>query len=300
MVSIIIPTFKGEDNIKNAVESVLNQTYKDLEVIVVDDNGLGTVHQINTENALSEFAEDERFKYIAHEHNKNGSAARNTGISYSKGEFIGFLDDDDIFLSEKIEKQVELFSNVGLEYGMIYGAFREMMDESHFRVVKAKHNDDFLYNFLCDKIIACSSTVLIRRSVLKDVKGWDESFKRHQDLEFFARIAFLYKAAYLQEVCVEKRKLDRNTPKAELYEKYHMHYLNKMNYIINSFSAEKQRKLYDHHYFEIGKMYIKEGKLKTAVSWAARCSNPAKIIILYGVSGVSYLYRKMRKKIPCI
>ncbi|MCD7855840.1 MAG: glycosyltransferase family 2 protein [Clostridiales bacterium] len=294
MVSIIIPTYKGEDNIKNAVESVLNQSYKDLEVIVVDDNGLGSEHQINTEKILSLFKNDNRFKYIAHEKNKNGSAARNTGIAASRGEYIGFLDDDDVFLREKTEKQVEMFSKLSPDYGMIYGAFREIINDSHFRIVKAENNDDFLFDFLCDKIIACSSTVLIRRSVLDKVKGWDESFKRHQDLEFFARVAFLYKTAYLPEICVEKKKLDRNTPEASVYEQYHMHYLNKMEFIVKSFDKNRQKKFYDHHYFEMGKMYIKEGKLKRALYWAKKCSNPLKIIFMYGVSGSSYVYRKIR------
>ncbi|MCD8089330.1 MAG: glycosyltransferase [Clostridiales bacterium] len=296
MVSIIIPTYKGEDIIKNAVESVLNQTYSDIEVIVVDDNGRGTEHQINTEKILSVFSGDSRFKYIAHEKNKNGSAARNTGISHSKGEYIGFLDDDDIFLKDKIEKQVNILSGLSSDYGMIYGAFTEIIDSSHSRTLQAKHNEDeFLFEFLCDKIIAYSSAVLIRRSVLSRVKCWDESFRRHQDLEFFARIAYYYRVVYLPDICVEKRKLDRNTPKADVYEQYHLHYINKMGFIVEGFSKAKQKEFYDHHYFEMGKMYIKEKNLKRALYWAGKCSNPVKTVIMYGTSGLSYMLRKRGK-----
>ena len=63
------------------------------------------------------------------------------------------------------------------------------MTENTDRIVKADNADNFLYRFLCNEIIACSSTIMIKRSVLDYVKEWDESFKRHQDLEFFARVA---------------------------------------------------------------------------------------------------------------
>ena len=86
LVSIIIPTYKGSDNIKRAVESALSQTYEQVEVYVVDDNGSGSKEQIETENELKCYEGDDRVHYIAHERNINGSAARNTGIKASKGE----------------------------------------------------------------------------------------------------------------------------------------------------------------------------------------------------------------------
>lgn len=292
MVTIIIPTYKGEDKIAYAVESVLNQTYSDLEVIVVDDNGKGCEHQIATEKAITRFFEDKRFRYITHEVNKNGSAARNTGIHASSSEYIGFLDDDDIFLPEKLEKQVALFDSLPEEYGLIYGSFREIIDAKHSRVLKAKPSNDFLFEFLCDRIIACSSTVLIRRTVLDTVKEWDESFKRHQDLEFFARIAFKYKVSCVEDICVEKHKLDRNVAKGEVYEQYHMHYVNKMKPIIQSFSEEKQREFYDHHYIEIGKAYLKSKNIGKAMYWAEKTSKPWKYKMSYLLAAALFVVRR--------
>ena len=80
---------------------MLNQTYDNIEVIVVDDNGQGTEHQLLTEKAMEKYADNPKVQYIPHKVNKNGSCARNTGIRASKGEFLGFLDDDDVFLPEK-------------------------------------------------------------------------------------------------------------------------------------------------------------------------------------------------------
>lgn len=294
MVTVIIPTYKGEDKILEAAESVLNQTYKEIEVIIVDDNGKGSKHQIFTENALRPLLhKDKRLKYIVHEVNKNGSAARNTGIRNSSREYIGFLDDDDVYLPQKIEKQVELFRSLGDEYGLIYGAFKEVIDERHSRVVKPENTSNFLYDFLCDRLIACSSTVLIKRSVLKDVVEWDESFRRHQDLEFFARVAYYYKVSFIEDVCVEKRKMDRNTAKGFVYEEYHLHYMNKMEWIIDTFSDKDKSAFYDHHYFEIGKAHIKDGNIKRALYWALKSSNPCKMYLQYLIAAGRFAIRKI-------
>lgn len=296
MVTIIIPTYKGEEKIAYAVESVLNQTYCDIEVIVVDDNGKGSDHQIATEKAIAGFSTDKRFHYITHEVNKNGSAARNTGIRASSSQYIGFLDDDDVFLPEKLEKQVALFDSLPEEYGLIYGSFREIIDATHSRVVKAEFCEDFLFEFLCDRIIACSSTVLIRRSVLDIVREWDESFRRHQDLEFFARIAFSYKVACIEDVCVEKHKLDRNVAKGEVYEQYHMHYVDKMKPIIESFSEERQKEFYNHHYIEIGKAYLKNKNFAKAMYWTEKTSKPLKYKVSYLIAAVLFIIRRFTQK----
>lgn len=293
MVTVIIPTYKGEDKIAEAVKSVINQTYRDLEIVIVDDNGRGTEHQLETEKAIQPFLSDTRLKYIVHEKNKNGSAARNTGIRNSAGEYIGFLDDDDIYLPQKLEKQVELFETLDDSYGLVYGSFREVIDEKHSRILMAEKSDQFLFDFLCDRIIACSSTVLIRRRVLDKVVEWDESFIRHQDLEFFARVAFNYRVAFVGDICVEKHKLDRNTAKGSIYEEYHLHYVKKMNPIVETFTQKQKKEFYYHHYFEMGKAYIKDRNIKRALYWAKKSSNPPKMVFQYGIAALSYMFRHL-------
>ena len=98
LVSVIIPTYGGGEYLKRCIESVLAQTYPNIEVVVVDDNGLGTPNQLLTQKVMQEFKDDTRVKYVCHEINKNGSAARNTGFRNSKGEYICLLDDDDEWL----------------------------------------------------------------------------------------------------------------------------------------------------------------------------------------------------------
>ena len=87
LVTTVITTYKGLDTIKRAVESVLSQTYRNIETIVVDDNGLGSEAQIATENIIKQYPE---VIYIPHKINKNGSAARNTGLKRAKGKYLLF------------------------------------------------------------------------------------------------------------------------------------------------------------------------------------------------------------------
>ncbi len=292
LVSVIIPTYRGADKICRAVDSVLNQTYQNIEIIVVDDNGKNTAEQKQTEGEMQRYAGNSKVKYIAHSVNKNGSAARNTGIAASSGSLLAFLDDDDAFLPEKTAVQVKKFDSLSDDYGLIYGSFKEQISDTASRDIFADSSEDFLYKFLCNETIACSSTVMIRRSVLDKVKGWDETFFRHQDLEFFARIAFEYKVDCVPELCVEKFKLDRNMPKGKKYEEYRLYYLKKMRPIIETFSPKRQKRLYNIHYTEIGKCYIKEKQLGEAMKWAFKTSNPLKTLFVFAKDGVAYVTRK--------
>ena len=236
LVSVIIPTYKGADKIQKAVDCVIGQTYQYIEVIVVDDNGLGTDEQKKTAYAMLKYKDLSNVVYLVHDVNKNGAAARNTGIRHSKGEYLCFLDDDDIMLPEKTTLQIEKFSQLPDKFGMVFCAVDEVLNErvtwNHPSVFKG----NFLYNYMIGKIMVCSSAVMVKREAVMAVNGWDETFKRHQDWEFFARIAYQNKVAYIEETCVKKYRIDANLPKdGHIVEEYRLKYLNKMETILNSF-----------------------------------------------------------------
>ncbi|NLM44204.1 MAG: glycosyltransferase family 2 protein [Clostridiales bacterium] len=104
-VSVIIPTYKRCQFIERAIDSVLNQTYKNIEVIVVDDNGDGTPDRLKMLDIMKKYESDPRILYIRNPQNLGGALARNIGIEVANGEFITFLDDDDVYLPTKIEVQ---------------------------------------------------------------------------------------------------------------------------------------------------------------------------------------------------
>ena len=103
LVSVVIPTYGRSNLLGRAIDSVLNQTYGNIEIIVVDDNGIGNSHQRQTEELLQKYIERNEIIYIKHQKNSGGSVARNTGIRSSKGEYVALLDDDDEWFPDKLE-----------------------------------------------------------------------------------------------------------------------------------------------------------------------------------------------------
>ena len=116
-VSIIIPTYNREQLIARSIKSVLNQTYQDFEIIIVDDASTD-----NTEEVISNF-NDKRIRYIRHEKNKGAAAARNTGIRAARCDYIAYQDSDDEWLPEKLARQMELLEDASPQVGVIYTGF---------------------------------------------------------------------------------------------------------------------------------------------------------------------------------
>lgn len=196
-VSVIIPTFGRPDTLVRAIQSVLEQTYPYVEAIVVDDNEPGTAERHATEIQMKQFAGDPRVRYIRHEHNKNGAAARNTGARHSKAKYLALLDDDDEFLPNKIEDQVNRMESLPESWAACYCKCRT----DFLGIVKEGDNDTREGQLLAEALkrefeIMGGSNLLIRRSVFNEIGGFDEAFKRNQDLEFLVKIFRKYKIAY--------------------------------------------------------------------------------------------------------
>lgn len=292
-VSVIIPTYKGSDNVCRAVESVLNQMYNYIEIIVVDDNGRGTEEQLKTQEVLKNYIEAGNIKYLTHEKNINGSAARNTGVRASHGDYVAFLDDDDEYLPDNIKNHIEKFRTLSADYGITYCAKRLFFEDGRQEVITPHLEGDILFDFMCAKMRMGSSFIMVKREAYDDVNGFDESFIRHQDWEFIARVLAKYKAGAIQEVGLNKYLIFRNSAKSpEQYEKNRLYYLERLKYIIDSFDKKQQRKIYDTHYISIGKEYLKAKKLKESITWAKKTSCPFKSVIKYFKDFVSYIKKQ--------
>mgnify|MGYP001192349987 CR=1 FL=1 len=188
LVSVIIPTYSRPVYLKRAINSVLNQTYKNIEVVVVDDNDPRTKYRKETENVMLEFLKNPKVKYIKHLKNSNGSAARNTGVNESEGYYIALLDDDDEFLPLKIEKQVEALKKLDNTYGGVYCNYQQLLKDQIIGKYKNAETGNIVESLLlCNNSICGGSTLLLKKSVLVDLKGFDISFLRYQDWELLVR-----------------------------------------------------------------------------------------------------------------
>lgn len=262
LVSVIIPTYGGAEFLPRCIESVLSQTYKNIEIIVVDDNGIDTPKQLETAKAMEKYKSCSNVKYICHEVNRNGSAARNTGVKASKGEFISFLDDDDVFVSDKIERQVILLQSLPNDYAFVYCSHSIYRNDVLTQTVRATQSGFLFFEKLMNRVSVQTSGVLMRRSVFEELDGFDETFKRHQDWEFIARIMQKYKIQADDFIGYTRYLYGRSDATSPQQSKERrMHYLMKMQPYLTSLSNEQRQDFNNYHRIDIALKFLKAKKI---------------------------------------
>jgi len=199
MVSAIITTYKRKpEMVKRAIDSILSQTYIDFEVIVVDDSPSDYVMRSDVKGMV-ESVEHDRITYIQHQKNKGGCAARNTGIEYSKGEYIAFLDDDDIWFPRKLEMQLNGFTHS--EIGMVYCNYNVINNSTNKVTVT---NNNYLSSGNIIEKLLINNTLgifpMVRKSCFKSCGMFDITLQSSQDLDMWLRIFEKYSASYVDEV----------------------------------------------------------------------------------------------------
>lgn len=236
MISVIIPTYNQRGFLTKAIDSVLAQTYQDVEIIVVDDNNPDTEARKSTEAVMAEYKDNSKVRYLRHEVNKNGSAARNTGFRASKGEYVAFLDDDDYWNPQKLEKQLA-YLQMHPEYDAVYT----------YIIVNGAQNPNncregnIVVEYLTNKVSLQTSCLLFTRKAVESINGFDESFRRHQDYEFLIRYFFAgFKMGCLPEYLSYMNSVGGNrmsgTQLNELKARFLQTFDNQLNYL------EKQKK----------------------------------------------------------
>ena len=286
LVSVIIPTYGGGDFLQRAVDSVLAQTHKNIEVIVVDDNGLGTENQLKTAKKMEMYASYDNVYYICHEKNKNGSAARNTGFLNSHGQYIALLDDDDAYTANNIQTQYSVLRELSEDYALTYCSNERYIGEKKVGESHVSKSGNLLYEVLMHKATIGSTSLLIRRCVWEKLNGFDESFKRHQDWEFTARVAADYKVKAVDNIGFIRYLEFRNSPKSiDIAKAYRLHYLDKMAPYINRLSNGKRKKVIVHNRLDIAIQHLKNKDFK-AFRREYREIRP-------GFAGIKFLFGRM-------
>ena len=200
-VSVVIPTYNYGHFIAEAIESVLAQTYEIQDIIVVDDGSTD-----DTEKIVSQFSD--RIRYFRQE-NAGVCAARNHGIAKATGDFIAFLDADDIWYPEKTEKQLKKFA-ADPAVGLVHCGMREF-DSSTGKTIRLHRNggegwvaEDIL---IWEKpvIIGTGGSIIVRRDVIETVGDFDTRLKNGEDWEFCLRVARKFKVAFVRGPYVDYR-----------------------------------------------------------------------------------------------
>jgi len=203
-VSVVIPTYNRSDKVRKGVESVLAQSFTDLEVIVVDDGSSD-----NTEQALKQ-AFGDRIRYYF-QPNQGVSVARNKGIEEARGEWIAFLDSDDLWEREKIEWQFNALQQFGSLCGACYTDvrfFNHSETRTMFQLAQNSYRHESTMGVNTDVLrllvkpggagmVVCLSSLLVRRDVIQQTGGFNPDLLYSQDSEFMFRLAILTGFCYV-------------------------------------------------------------------------------------------------------
>lgn len=218
LITIIIPVYNGENFLSKAIDSAIGQTYKNIEVLVIDDGS-----KDKTKEIVQKFA-DKRIKYI-YKNNGGVASALNLGINNAKGEYISWLSHDDYYLPDKLEKQVAILNGLDPEdrsKTIIYSAFQEMNEdniiydkfEPHKKAPIEKLTNPYYPN-LMGYVNGC--TTLIPTNSLKEIGLFDENLFYTQDSDMWFRLFPKNKVYYQSDITLVSRKhKDQGTNKQDL------------------------------------------------------------------------------------
>ncbi|MBB1384988.1 glycosyltransferase [Pseudoalteromonas sp. SG45-5] len=205
LVTVIIPTFKRAEALSKAIESVKNQTYSCLEIIIIDDNDPSGEDRRLTADVMAGYANDERIHYLRHDKNSGACQARNTGLEAAKGEYVAFLDDDDLWIDTKLATQVAALSSSDAKI-----CYSDMFLEYQGwkRYFKCVSDDDFYLSLLKQGFGICTSVLLISTTAIRSINGFDSSLPSMQDYDLLLRLAKKYKAIHIAQPLITYQLAD--------------------------------------------------------------------------------------------
>ena len=201
-ISVIIPTFNRPELLKKAIQSVLDQSFKDFEIIVVDD-GLD-----ERADVIVKEIDDNRIIYVQHKKNMGVSVARNTAIKLTRGEFVTFLDDDDEYYPEKLNEQFQIMEKYLNQIDFIFCHAETHLKERDIFINTRKNNLKkgircFFEEALSMKILNIIPTVLCKKEKILQIGGFDKDFYNAEDKDFMIRLSKDSKGFFLNEVLVK-------------------------------------------------------------------------------------------------
>jgi glycosyltransferase involved in cell wall biosynthesis len=239
-VSVIIPTYKRSEFLERAIESVLNQSYSNLEIVVVDDNEIDSRYRIDTEKEMLKYSKDPRVVYIKNKRNVGGALARNIGINQATGDYIAFLDDDDIYLQDKIKDQLEYMLETRYDMSFTDVRFHNTNDRlidyrKHSYIRPNITNEELLKKHLMHHLTPTSTYMIKKESLLKigcfdNVKMGQEFMLMLKAINNGLEIGYIPIAKTIQyvhegeRISVGQNKLDKEI---ELY-RFKKKYFNRM------------------------------------------------------------------------
>lgn len=268
-VSVIIPTHNRMNLIERAVKSVLNQSYSGIEIIVVSDGS-----EDDTDSVMEKLCEeDSRIKYISYHPAKGANVARNVGIDNAKYEYVAFLDDDDEWLADKLDKQLALFSE-NEEIGLVCTGYNSIfVSEGTSSVFIPPAPFDSSREILLGNCIGSTTTVMIKKDLFSQCGKFDSKLQAMQDYDLWTRLCQVTKVGVVKEPCVNYYNYSVNNQISQHTERYIAagQYIDKKyEGLYNQLSSKEHRTKKNRRLIGISKKGIRNGQPKLARKYALK------------------------------
>lgn len=257
LVSCVIPTYKRSETLKRAIQSALDQTYQNIEVLVVDDNEGGSPESDYVKNIVDSF-KDKRVMLVTQPKHINGAEARNAGVRASSGYYIAFLDDDDEWSTTKIEKQVSILKNNPNVNG-VSCLYHELHNGILFHSCPPYTADSLHKKIFQREVAVFTSTILLKKDCLLDAGLFDNTLRRHQDLQLLLDFTRKYKMQVLNEYLVLLHSdSDINRPSYERLLTIKKDFFRSVAHHFDLYSKKEQKQIMAAHSFELAFAALKE------------------------------------------
>lgn len=272
-VTVVIPTYNRVDELDRAVDSVLEQTYDDLELVVVNDGSDdGTLSMLDS-------YDDHRLEVITHLTNRGANVARNTGIEHADSDLLAFLDSDDSWHPRKLERQVERYRNASEDCVAVYCDFEYELDGATGDLLSTvadtlsradedrpkEGGKELTGEILADYLHSgAGSTLLVETAVARAIKGFDVSLDRFQDPDFLLRVIQEGRLAYVDEPLVTR--YETGTPSATTVAQADEEFISKHASLVQAAERDGYNVEAAHNLL-LTKRFLEEGSFTDAASY---------------------------------
>jgi glycosyltransferase involved in cell wall biosynthesis len=270
LISVIIPSFKRVSDLERAISSIINQTYINFEVLVIDNNEINSNYETDTRNLITRYNYT-NVKYFKSPQVSNAQVARNFGIKISTGDYICFLDNDDSFLPNKLLIQSNLLDIASPDVIGVYCGFNIVSLNKIKKSYNYFNSGDLTIDLLLQKFAFCGGSCLMLRNEL--VKKFDykfnEFYKSHQDWYFLLDIMKNHKLIPSFEILVNINIDDSSTFKFNeqfLIEQKNI-FINKILPIIEAKSTDLQNKILQIQYYHLASILVTKRKYRNALKY---------------------------------
>ncbi|EMA70388.1 glycosyltransferase family 2 protein [Halorubrum kocurii] len=301
LVSVVIPTHNRKDLLADAIDSVVNQTYDNIEIIIIDDDS-----DYNIENCLREHPQN--IKLISNNSNQGANWSRIRGILSSEGDYLAFLDDDDLWDNTKIEKQIKAITHSESSVGVVTVGYRTKSGETI--IPKQTSGKQLMKSFLLsENSIGGFSMILVKRSAIKDAGLPDIRLSSSQDLEWYIRLAKVCDFYIISEPLVtynDDNDIERISNRS--WEEQHDsqgEILNKHEYILNNFGIRFKRKAHSKRYITLSKYAAISGEysncrkhaILAAKKYPISMTPPIMYVLSFFADGITSIYSKIPSRV---